>query len=100
MELDPDALSGGLATPASPEVVLVGAVGRDADGRPGYLSKRMPSVWTFFLRGFARVAEAPLRCTAAHYEYRDLPSDRDVTLVSGSLHAGANVGPAGGRRLR
>ena len=88
VELDPDALSGGLATLASPEVVLVGAVGRDADGRPGYLSKRMPSVWTFFLRGFAPAwLKRRFDARLAHYEYRDLPSDRvsDVTLVSGAF---------------
>ncbi len=88
VELDAGSLRAGLATLAVPGVVLVGAVGRDGDGRPGYLSKRMPSVWTFFLRGFAptwlkRRFEAQL----AHYEYRDLSNDRvsDVILVSGAF---------------
>ncbi len=88
VELDEKALRSGLATLALPDVALVGAVGRDGDGKPGYLSKRMPSVWTFFLRGFApgwlkRRFDAQL----AHYEYRDLPTDRvsDVILVSGAF---------------
>lgn len=86
--LDANALRSGVATLALPSVVLVGAVGRDGDGKPGYLSKRMPSVWTFFLRGFAP-AWLKQRCAAqlAHYEYRDLPTDRvrDVILVSGAF---------------
>ncbi len=88
VELDPHALHSGLATLALPGVVLVGAVGRDGDGNPGHLSKRMPSVWTFFLRGFAP-AWLKLRFNAqlAHYEYRDLSNDRvsDVLLVSGAF---------------
>ena len=88
VELDVGALRAGLATLALSGVVLVGAVGRDAVGNPGYLSKRMPSVWTFFLRGFAP-AWLKRRCDAqlAYYEYRDLPNDRvsDVILVSGAF---------------
>ncbi len=88
IELDADALRAGLATLALPGVVLVGAVGRDGAGRPGYLSKRMPSVWVFFLRGFAP-AWLRRRCDArlAHYEYRDLASEgvSEVTLVSGAF---------------
>lgn len=88
VELDANALRAGLATLALPGVVLVGAVGRDGEGKPGYLSKRMPGVWTFFLRGFApdwlkRRFDKQL----AHYEYRDLPTDcvSDVILVSGAF---------------
>ncbi len=88
VELDVTALRAGLTTLALPRVVLVGAVGRDGDGKPGYLSKRMPSVWTFFLRGFAPAWLKRLFDTQlAHYEYRDLPTDRvsDVILVSGAF---------------
>lgn len=88
VELDPGALRAALETLAEPGVVLVGAVGRDRAGRPGYLSKRMPSVGVFFLRGFApgwlrRCFQARL----AHYEFHDLPGDRasDVVLVSGAF---------------
>jgi hypothetical protein len=48
----------------------------------------MPSVWTFFLRGFAPAwLKRRFDARLAHYEYRDLPSDRvsDVTLVSGAF---------------
>ncbi|MEO7254627.1 MAG: glycosyltransferase [Casimicrobium sp.] len=88
VELDADALRAGLATLALPGVALVGAVGRDGDGKPGYLSKRMPSVWTFFLRGFAPAwLKQRFDTQLAHYEYRDLPNDRvsDVILVSGAF---------------
>ena len=88
IELDANALRAGLATLALPGVVLVSAVGRDSDGKPGYLSKRLPSVWTFFLRGFAPVwLKRPFDAQLAHYEYRDLPTDRvsDVILVSGAF---------------
>ena len=88
VEIDANALRAGLATLAQTGVVLVGAVGRDGNGNPGYLSKRMPSVWTFFLRGFAptwlrRRFDAHL----AHYEYRDLATDHasEVILVSGAF---------------
>jgi len=88
IELDPAALQSGLATLALPGVVLVGAVGRDGDGRPGYLSKRLPSVWTFFLRGFAPTwLRRRFDARLAHYEYRDLATDHvsEVTLVSGAF---------------
>ena len=88
VELDANALRRGLATLALPGVVLVGAVGRDGDGEPGYLSKRMPGVWTFFLRGFAPVwLKRHFDAQLAHYEYRDLPTDclSDVILVSGAF---------------
>lgn len=88
VELDANALLTGLATLALPGVVLLGAVGSDGDGKPGYLSKRMPSVWTFFLRGFAPAwLKRPFDAQLAHYEYRDLPTDRvsDVILVSGAF---------------
>jgi len=88
VELDANALRSGLATLALPSVVLVGAVGRDGDGRPGYLSKRTPSVWTFFLRGFAPAwLKQRFDAQLAHYEYRDLPNDRvsDVIMVSGAF---------------
>ena len=88
VEVDANALRSGLATLALPGVVLVGAVGRDSAGKPGNLSKRMPSVWTFFLRGFSP-AWLKLRFDAqlAHYEYRDLPTDclSDVIVVSGAF---------------
>lgn len=88
VEVDAGSLRQGLATLAEAGTVLVGAVGRYDDGRPGYLSKRMPSIWVFFLRGFA---PAWLRNRfgdrLGHYEYRDLPTDRvsDVVLVSGAF---------------
>ena len=88
VELDTNALRSGLATLALEGVVLVGAVGRDEAGKPGYLSKRMPSVWTFFLRGYAPVRlKQYFDAQLAHYEYRDLPTDRvsDVVLVSGAF---------------
>lgn len=88
VEMDAGALASALATLALDDVVLVGAVGRDAQGAPGYLSKRMPSVWIFFLRGFAPAwLKARFDRTLAHYEYRDLPPDRvsDVLLVSGAF---------------
>ena len=88
VELDANALRAGLATLAQTGVVLVGAVGRDGGGKPGYLSKRMPSVWTFFLRGFAPSwLKQRFAVQLAHYEYRDLPTDRvsDVILVSGAF---------------
>lgn len=88
VEMDSGALASGLATLAQDRVVLVGSVGRDAQGAPGYLSKRMPSVWIFFLRGFAPTwLKRQFDATLAHYEYRDLPTDRvsDVTLVSGAF---------------
>ncbi len=88
VELDANALRAGLATLALPGVVLVGAVGRDGDGKPGYLSKRMPSVWMFFLRGFAPSwLKRRFDKQLAHYEYRDLPNDRvsEVMLVSGAF---------------
>jgi hypothetical protein len=88
VEMDAGALASGLATLANDRIVLVGAVGRDALGAPGYLSKRMPSVWIFFLRGFApKWLKRQFDATLAHYEYRDLPTNRvsDVTLVSGAF---------------
>lgn len=88
VELDWDALRAGLRTLCSNGVVLVGAVGRDANGTPGYLSKRMPSVLTFLLRGFAPVwLKQCFGKRLAHYEYRDLPADHvsDVVLVSGAF---------------
>ena len=88
VELDPDALRHGLLTLSEHACVLVGAVGRDADGAPGYLSKRMPSVGVFYLRGFAPAwLKKRFDKRLAHYEYRDLPADRvsDVTLVSGAF---------------
>ena len=88
VELDANALRYGLATLGFSSVVLVGAVGRDGDGQPGYLSKRMPSVWTFFLRGFAPAwLKRRFDAQLAHYEYRDLPNDCvcDVILVSGAF---------------
>ena len=88
VELDPDALRHGLLTLSQPACVLVGAVGRDANGAPGYLSKRMPSVGVFYLRGFAPVwLRQRFAQRLAHYEYRDLPNDRvsDVKLVSGAF---------------
>ena len=88
VELDPDALRHSLRTLSEHTCVLVGAVGRDAGGKPGYLSKRMPSIGVFYLRGFAP-AWLKLRFDKrlAHYEYRDLPTNRvsDVTLVSGAF---------------
>jgi len=88
VELDPDSLRCALQTLAEPGVVLVGAVGRDGDGRPGYLSKRMPGVWTFFLRGFAPAwLKQRFQARLARYEYHDLPPDRvsNVVLVSGAF---------------
>ena len=88
VELDANALRSGLITLMQPGVVLVGAVGRDGDEKPGYLSKRMPGVWTFFLRGFAPAwLKQRFDAQLAHYEYRDLPTDRmsDVVLVSGAF---------------
>jgi GT2 family glycosyltransferase len=88
VELDIDALRHGLLTLSEPRCVLVGAVGRDADGSPGYLSKRMPSIGVFYLRGFAPVwIKKRFEKRLAHYEYRDLPYDNvsDVTLVSGAF---------------
>jgi len=88
VEMDAGALASGLATLATDRIVLVGAVGRDALSAPGYLSKRMPSVWIFFLRGFAPAwLKRRFDKTLARYEYRDLPVDRvsDVTLVSGAF---------------
>lgn len=88
IELDPEALRAGLKTLCEDGVVLVGAVGRDADGTPGYLSKRMPDVLTFLLRGFAPIwLKRRFDQRLAHYEYRDLPADRvsEVVLVSGAF---------------
>ena len=88
VEMDVPALLHALNTLGEPRTVLVGAVGRDADGTPGHLSKRMPSVWTFFLRGFApRWLKQRFASRLAHYEYHDLPTDRavPVTLVSGAF---------------
>ena len=88
VELDPDALRHGLLTLSQEACVLVGAVGCDADGNPGYLSKRMPSIGVFYLRGFAPAwLKKRFEKRLAHYEYRDLPAHRvsDVTLVSGAF---------------
>jgi GT2 family glycosyltransferase len=88
IELDPDALRHGLLTLSEYACVLVGAVGRDANGAPGYLSKRMPSVGVFYLRGFAPAwLKRRFERRLAHYEYRDLPKNRvsDVKLVSGAF---------------
>ena len=88
VELDANALRSGLATLALPSVLLVGAVGRNSDGELGYLSKRMPSVWTFFLRGFAPAwLKRHFDAQLAYYEYRDLSNDcvSDVILVSGAF---------------
>ena len=88
VELDANALRAGLATLSLTGVVLVGAVGRDGAGKPGYLSKRMPSVGTFFLRGFAPAwLKRRFDAQLAHYEYRDLSTNRvsDVILVSGAF---------------
>jgi len=88
VELDPDSLRRAVQTLAEPGMVLVGAAGRDGAGRPGYLSKRMPGVWTFFLRGFAPAwLKRHFETRLSHYEYRDLPSDHvsDVILVSGAF---------------
>lgn len=88
VELDAHALRYGLVTLGLPGVVLVGSVGRDGAGKPGYLSKRMPSVWTFFLRGFAPAwLKRRFDAQLSRYEYRDLPTNRvsDVILVSGAF---------------
>lgn len=88
VELDLDALRHGLLTLSEHACVLVGAVGRDSDGTPGYLSKRMPSIGVFYLRGFAPVwLKKRFEKRLARYEYRDLPTNRvsDVTLVSGAF---------------
>lgn len=88
VELDPDALRHGLLTLSQHACVLVGAVGRDANGAPAYLSKRMPSVGVFYLRGFAPVwLKKRFERRLAFYECRDLPKNRvsDVTLVSGAF---------------
>lgn len=88
VELDPDALRHGLLTLSEHACVLVGAVGRNANGKPGYLSKRMPSVGLFYLRGFAPAwLKKRFEKRLARYEYRDLPTNRvsDVTLVSGAF---------------
>ena len=88
VELDANALRAGLATLSLTGVVLVGAVGRDVAGNLGYLSKRMPSVGTFFLRGFAPAwLKRRFDAQLAHYEYRDLSTNRvsDVILVSGAF---------------
>ena len=88
VELDPDALRHGLLTLSEHACVLVGAVGRDANGAPGYLSKRMPSIGVFYLRGFAPAwLKRRFERRLAHYEYRDLPGNRvsDVELVSGAF---------------
>ena len=88
VELDPDALRHGLLTLSEHACVLVGAVGRDAHGKPGYLSKRMPSIGVFYLRGFAPAwLKAWFEKRLAHYEYRDLSTNRvsDVMLVSGAF---------------
>ncbi len=88
VEVDPDTLRHGLLTLSEHACVLVGAVGRDARGAPGYLSKRMPSVGVFYLRGFAPVwLKKRFAKRLAHYEYHDLPKNRvsDVTLVSGAF---------------
>ena len=88
VEMDQGALRHGLRTLAQPGTALVGAVGRDADGAPGYLSKRMPSIGVFYLRGFAPAwLKARFEQRLAHYEYHDLPTDctSEVTLVSGAF---------------
>ena len=88
VELDPDALRHGLHTMSEHACVLVGAVGRDANGKPGYLSKRMPSIGVFYLRGFAPTwLRARFEKRLALYEYRDLATNcvSDVTLVSGAF---------------
>ena len=88
VELDRDALRYGLQSLSALNCVLVGAVGHDADGKPGYLSKRMPSIGVFYLRGFAPAwLKTRFDKRLAHYEYRDLAVDRvsDVTLVSGAF---------------
>lgn len=88
VELDPDALLHGLLTLSQQACVLVGAVGRDANGKPGYLSKRMPSIGVFYLRGFAPTwLKARFEKRLARYEYRDLPTHQvsEVTLVSGAF---------------
>ncbi len=88
VEVDTGALQAALSTLAQPGVVLVGAVGRDGAGHPAHLSKRMPSVWVLFLRGFAPHAlRRRFAKRLAHYEYHDLATDRvsDVMLVSGAF---------------
>jgi GT2 family glycosyltransferase len=88
VEMDAQALQQGLATLSQHGIVLVGAVGRGADGSPGHLSKRMPSVWTFFLRGFAPSGlKKRFNARLAHYEYHDLATDQvsEVRLVSGAF---------------
>ena len=88
VELDPDALRHGMLTLSEHACVLVGAVGRDGNGKPGYLSKRMPSIGVFYLRGFAPAwLKKRFEKRLAHYEYRDLPTNRvsDVGLVSGAF---------------
>ena len=88
VELDLNALHHGLISLSEPDILLVGAVGRDTDGTPGHLSKRMPSIFVFYLRGFApRWLKRQFDDRLASYEYRDLPSDRisDVILVSGAF---------------
>ena len=88
VEIDPDALRNGLLTLADRSTVLVGAVGRDGSGKPGYLSKRMPSIGVFYLRGFAPAwLKRRFDRRLAHYEYRDLAVHcvSEVTLVSGAF---------------
>lgn len=88
IELDPFAINAGLDVFKDTGIVLLGAVGRSENGRPGYLSKRMPSVWVLFLRGFAPSwLRQKFDARLAVYECRDLPTDAasDVTLVSGAF---------------
>ena len=89
LELAPDALVEAMAFMAThPECGLLAPAAYWDDGRMQYLCKRVPAVFDLFLRGFAPAwLKRRFDARLAHYEYRDLPSDRvsDVTLVSGAF---------------
>lgn len=90
VEIDADAIRAGLAALRThPEVGLVAPAVYRPDGSREYLCKRMPTVRTLFLRGFA---PASMRARHAreleHYEMRDVIGNayyEGVPLASGAF---------------
>ena len=83
VELDREALAAGLRVMATrPDAGLLAPDARGEDGERQYLSKRYPSPWVLFLRGFAPRALRKHNANAlARYEMRDVVDRGEIAPV-------------------
>jgi hypothetical protein len=84
----PDTLSTGIEfLQNNPEVVLVSPHAIDEAGNKQFLCKRVPSLFTFLVRGFFPASiKKPFQARLARFEMHDLPEDEastDIPIVSG-----------------